>query len=225
MENKYYYAQKLSARRLRRCYEVAPPRVRRYLTAEIDYVLRYVGPEDSVLELGCGYGRVLERLAEKAGKVTGIDTSIDSLALAAQAGGDRPPHSLAAMDAENLAFVTGSFDVTVCIQNGISAFKVDRRRLVEEAARVTRRGGRVLFSSYAARFWEDRLSWFRVQAEHGLLGEIDEESTGNGVIVCKDGFRAETVGEGEFRSLAAGVGSEVDIIEVDGSSLFCVIAV
>ena len=225
MENEHYYTTKLSARRLRRCYDVAPPRVRQYLEAEIEYVLRHVGPEDSVLELGCGYGRVLERLAGRAAEAAGIDSSIESLVFALEGGGGRPFYHLAAMDAGNLAFSAGSFDVVVCVQNGISAFKVDRRRLVEEAVRVTRGGGTVLFSSYAESFWEDRLHWFREQAGHGLLGEIDEGLTGNGIIVCKDGFRAETVGEDEFRALAGGMGRDVRIVEVDGSSLFCVIEV
>jgi len=34
-----YYSQKLSADHLRRCYEIAPLRVKRYLEAEIEFVL------------------------------------------------------------------------------------------------------------------------------------------------------------------------------------------
>jgi hypothetical protein len=50
----------------------------------------------------------------------------------------------------------------------------------------------VLFSSYSPRFWDPRLEGCRIQAEHGVVGEIDEDATGNGVIVCKDGFTAAT---------------------------------
>lgn len=225
MRDDGYYKEKLSAERLRRCYDVAPPRVQQYLEAEIDYVLRHVRRSDSVLELGCGYGRVLERLAGRAARVTGIDSSIESLGFARAVYGGGVSYHLAAMDAGNLGFAVGVVDVTACIQNGISAFKVDRRRLVEEAARVTRPGGKVLFSSYAEKFWEDRLEWFRLQSEHGLLGEIDDAATGDGVIVCKDGFRAETVSKNEFLSLTDGIGTNVSITEVDGSSLFCLITV
>jgi 2-polyprenyl-6-hydroxyphenyl methylase/3-demethylubiquinone-9 3-methyltransferase len=225
MRDDGYYKEKLSAARLRRCYDVAPPRVRQYLEAEIGYVLRHVYPADSVLELGCGYGRVLECLAGRAAVVTGIDSSIESLDLARGTTGVGPRCLLAAMDAGSLGFAAGVFDVVACIQNGISAFKVDRHRLIEEAVRVTRPGGKVLFSSYAEGFWEDRLEWFRIQSEHGLLGEIDEDATGNGVIACKDGFRAETVGKDEFLLLTRGIDKNVVIDEVDGSSLFCLITV
>lgn len=57
------YDENLSAERLRRCYEVASSRVWQYLEDEIEHVLTYVEPSCAVLELGCGYGRVLERLA------------------------------------------------------------------------------------------------------------------------------------------------------------------
>jgi 2-polyprenyl-6-hydroxyphenyl methylase/3-demethylubiquinone-9 3-methyltransferase len=125
------------------------------------------------------------------------------------------------MDAVSMAFADRSFDLTICIQNGISAFHVDREKLFAEAVRVTRRGGSVLFSSYAESFWDDRLEWFEVQAAHGLVGEIDRGATGSGVIVCKDGFRATTVSGDDFRALAARLGLTPTIAEVDRSSLFC----
>jgi cyclopropane fatty-acyl-phospholipid synthase-like methyltransferase len=52
-----YYAEKLSAKRLQRCYEIASPRVQQYLEAEIEHVIGHLKPTDTVLELGCGYGR------------------------------------------------------------------------------------------------------------------------------------------------------------------------
>jgi ubiquinone/menaquinone biosynthesis C-methylase UbiE len=61
-----YYSEHVSAGRLRRCYELAPPRVRRYLDAEIEHVAGRIRPGDAVLELGCGYGRVMEKLAATA---------------------------------------------------------------------------------------------------------------------------------------------------------------
>jgi 2-polyprenyl-6-hydroxyphenyl methylase/3-demethylubiquinone-9 3-methyltransferase len=65
------------------------------------------------------------------------------------------------------------------------------------------------------------LRWFEIQAAHGLIGEIDHTATGNGVIVCKDGFRATTVGAEEFSRLAGELGVTARIEEVAGSSVFC----
>ena len=216
-----YYAEKLAASRLKQCYDLGSARVRQYLEAEVQHVLSHLRPRDLVLDLGCGYGRVMPALAEKARWVVGIDNSVASLALAREYLKDVPNTLLIEMDASRLQFVDGTFDLTICIQNGISAFHTDQRRLIAEAVRVTAPGGTVLFSGYAEAFWDHRLEWFRRQADAGLLGEIDFQQTGNGVIVCKDGFKATTVSAAEFSALAAGLNVSVNLVEVDQSSLFC----
>jgi len=216
-----YYTQKLAAERLRQVYEIAPTRVQQYFEAEIEFALSKIKATDTVLELGCGYGRVLQKLSQKAKELFGIDTSIGSLCLAQDFLCDTNSVHLFSMNAIQLGFRDQQFDIVLCIQNGISAFQVDQRKLIREAIRVTRSGGIVLFSSYSEQFWEERLYWFRLQAEHGMVGEIDEEETGNGVIVCKDGFRATTIGASDFLNLTSGLGVEPIIKEVDGSILFC----
>jgi ubiquinone/menaquinone biosynthesis C-methylase UbiE len=195
--------------------------VRQYLDAEIRFVLDRLEPGDAVLELGCGYGRVALELTKVAGHVVGIDTSVESLTLAAKMAEAGSTCEFAEMDALDLQFPDEEFDAVVCIQNGICAFGVDPLRLLAEALRVTRPGGRALFSSYSDRFWKHRLRWFELQAERGLVGEIDRGATGDGVIVCKDGFRAGAMSPEGFESLCARAGIVPTITEVDGSSVFC----
>ncbi len=106
------------------------------------------------------------------------------------------------MNANSLGLADNVCDVVLCIQNGISAFHVDQSTLLREVRRVTRSGGKILLSSYSEQFWSHRLEWFRLQAAHGLIGEIDEKATGGGVIVGKDGFHAATVTPEAFYALA-----------------------
>jgi len=220
-----YYEEKLSAERLKKAYAIAPPRIRQYLEAEVSYVLSHISPGDLILDLGCGYGRVMPRLARRAGRVIGIDNSWPSLLMARHKLARQSRTLLAAMDAVHLGFRARVFDVVACIQNGISAFHVDRRALITESLRVTSEGGKVLFSTYSEKFWEHRLDWFERQSAAGLLGEIDYEQTRDGVIVCKDGFCAATVSADELRELAADLKATPSIEEVDGSSLFLVLQV
>lgn len=220
-----YYSTILSAGRLKSCYDLAPPSVQRYLTSEIAFVRQRSDGVHRALELGCGYGRVLRELAGSAPTLLGIDTSFASVLMAREYLGGVEGVTVALMDAVSLGFPNGSFDLVCCVQNGISAFHVDQRALVREAVRVTRTGGTVLFSSYAEEFWEDRLEWFRIQARHGLVGEIDEAATGAGVIVTTDGFSATTVSAEQFRDLTHGLGSSTTIRTVAGSSVFCEITV
>jgi len=220
-----YYTEKLAAERLRTCYDLAPPRTRAYLEAEIEFVLRRTMPSMVALELGCGYGRVLERLLPAVQVAFGIDTSLPSLRMALEFMRGKPSLRLACMDAMYMGFRDRIFDLTLCVQNGICAFAVDQQQLFREALRVTRSGGLVLFSSYSAQFWQHRLQWLEIQSAHHLIGEIDHQATGNGVIVCKDGFRATTADRTTFEKLAAGLSVTPRITEADGSSLFCEIVV
>lgn len=219
-----YYSEKLAANRLKRVYEIATPRIRQYLAAEIDYVTKRIRSCHWVLDLGCGYGRVLNDLAKCCDCVVGIDTSIASL----QEARDLTTATsirLAQMDATALGFQDRAFDAVICIQNGISAFNIDPRQLARECIRVTAIGGIILLSSYSDKIWEARLEWFRLQANAGLLGDVDERATGDGVIVCKDGFRASTFGRTAFESLVREIGVECRIVEIDQSSIFCEIEV
>ncbi len=220
-----YYASKLSAEKLKKCYDVATARVVEYLEAEITHVLTHIEKADNVLELGCGYGRVLDRLVQAAQFVVGIDTSISSLELAKVLYQIKSKCHVFQMDAATLGFQDNTFSKTICIQNGISAFKTDPRKLMMESVRVTKKGGTCLFSSYSDAFWDHRLEWFVIQSREGLLGEIDWNETKKGIIVCKDGFKSTTFRKDDFLTLTSSLELEAEIVEVDQSSVFCEINV
>ncbi|MGY5873084.1 MAG: class I SAM-dependent methyltransferase [Candidatus Thorarchaeota archaeon] len=220
-----YYTEQLSSNNLKRCYDIAPPRVNQYFEAEMNYVLEHLEKPDTVIELGCGYGRVLKQLDTHSSNVIGIDTSSESLMLAAAYLIDSPRIHLVQSTAEFIALPSQSVDKVVCIQNGISAFKIDPKHLIRESVRITRKGGKCLFSSYSDKFWEPRLEWFKMQADEDLLGEIDWEKTSDGVIVCKDGFTATTFRPEDFANLTSQLNLQAEVIEIDESSVFCVISV
>lgn len=127
------------------------------------------------------------------------------------------------MDATSLGFADETFDLVFCVQNGICAFNVDQQQLLTESMRVTKHGGRVIFSTYSDKIWATRVEWFERQARAGLLGELDYERTINGRIVCKDGFSSGRLTQEDFERLSEGIAGAVTITEVDSSSLFCII--
>ena len=221
---KGYYKERLASSRLQQVYELATPRIRQYLKAELDYALTQLNQDDLVLDLGCGYGRQFPDLCNKAGFVVGIDSSAESLALGSAYLKEISNYLLIQMSARKLLFPDESFDVVLCLQNGLSAFHVDKYKLIVEAIRVTKRGGMILFTSYSEKIWKERLKWFQLQSEAGLLGPIDDEKTVNGNIVCTDGFTASTVDEEKFMKLTRGISNICfSVVEVDESSLFFVI--
>lgn len=215
-----YYEDHLAGECLVHCYDEAPPRVRQYLEGEIRFARGRVRPGDRLLELGCGYGRVTLRLAQVATLAIGIDSAHASVRLARRLGQTvRNAHFLT-MDALALAFPDGCFDLVVCVQNGICAFAVDQEALVREAARAVAPTGRLLFSTYTEAFWPHRLEWFERQAAAGLVGEIDRDATGDGVIACRDGFRVGLLRPTEGRTLFGRLGLDSTVTEVGGSAVF-----
>ena len=127
------------------------------------------------------------------------------------------------MNANSLTFEDNFFDVVIVIQNGISAFKIHPQKLIKECFRVTKKGGKILLSSYSDKIWNARLEWFIRQSNEGLLGEIDFDKTKQGVIMCKDGFEARTYTEKDFSVLISELDLNATVNEVDDSSIFCTI--
>ncbi len=216
-----YYKENLSARKLKECYDIAPPRIKQYLDAEVQYIISRLNNSYKVLELGCGYGRVIFQLAPFADTLVGIDISPENIAYAEELHKESFNCESFVMDATDLVFPDNEFDVVICNQNGICAFNVDQVKLVREALRVTRKGGLVIFSSYSDKIWPHRLEWFKAQSAAGLLGELDLKESRNGIIVCKDGFRAGSMNRQRFADLCNQLGVDYKIAEIDESCIFC----
>jgi SAM-dependent methyltransferase len=104
-----------------------------------------VGPGTAVLDVGCGSGLTLVLAAERGAVTSGADISPGLLGIAR----DRLPHAdLREADMESLPFGDGAFDAVT----GVNAFQFagNPRQALGEAARVTRPGGRVVASLFAA---------------------------------------------------------------------------
>jgi len=221
-ENRNYYAQNLNSQKLFQVYDTKIPRIRQYLDKEIDFIRKRLHGSENVLEIGAGYGRILKELSLHAKSFVGIDISEGSIEFGKEYLKEFPNVQLEVKDAHRLSFVD-TFDVVLCLQNGLSALKGEPLELIKISIRAIPKGGRAYFSTYSAKFWQHRLAWFREQVDKGLLGELDEEQAKDGVIVCKDGFRAVTFTENDFVKFGEASGCRYEIREVDESSLFLII--
>lgn len=94
-----------------------------------------------VLELGCGTGLLLSRLAEVAAEAIGIDLSEQMAGRARAKGLDVRVANLT-----SLPFADARFDLTYSFK--VLAHVADPARAIAEAARVTRPGGHVVFDLY-----------------------------------------------------------------------------
>lgn len=216
-----YYAESLNSQKLFQVYNTAISRIRQYFEAEIDFVRRQLTGRERVLEVGAGYGRIVRALAPSCASILGMDISPDSVILGKEYLKDFPNADMVEMDVHHMHF-DQSFDVTLCLQNALSAMRADDQ-VIQNILGLLSPGGTAFFSTYSANFWAWRIAWFQEQADKGLLGELDLEKTKDGVIVCKDGFRATTQTPEEYEAIGRASGLPYEVTEVDGSSLFLVI--
>jgi ubiquinone/menaquinone biosynthesis C-methylase UbiE len=107
---------------------------------ESDYVRRF-GEGKKVLEVGCGTGLVLQRIAEFAAEAQGIDLSPGMLERAKARG-----LSVREGSATALPYPEASFDVTCSFK--VLAHIPDIETALSEMARVTRPGGYILAEFY-----------------------------------------------------------------------------
>lgn len=107
---------------------------------EASYVARFGSGRD-VLEVGCGTGLVLSRIASFARAAKGVDLSPGMLELAKQRGLDVVEGSATA-----LPFPADSFDVTCSFK--VLAHVPGIEQALAEMARVTRPGGVILAEFY-----------------------------------------------------------------------------
>ncbi|MFW5967233.1 MAG: class I SAM-dependent methyltransferase [Persicimonas sp.] len=107
---------------------------------EADLLADYVD-DKRVLEVGCGTGLILDRVAARAEHAVGIDISKGMLDRAAARGLEVAQADLTAMP-----FADESFDVVYSFKVLAHIKEIDRA--LEEMSRVTRRGGYLLLEFY-----------------------------------------------------------------------------
>jgi SAM-dependent methyltransferase len=108
-----------------------------------------VTPQDSVLEIGCGTGRIGIKLAPRCGHWTGADVSQNMLRHARETLRDQPNVSFAHLNGVDLLGIADrSMDVVYCSGVFMHLDEWDRFRYIVEARRVLKPGGRIYFDNF-----------------------------------------------------------------------------
>jgi ubiquinone/menaquinone biosynthesis C-methylase UbiE len=102
-----------------------------------------LSPGRRALELGCGTGVFLERVAPSGAAIVGLDLSADLLAKARGRLAAAPNVVLHRGDAENLPYPDATFDA---VYGSSVLHHLDLDRALHEALRVLRPGGRCAFT-------------------------------------------------------------------------------
>ena len=190
-----------------RCQQLATPRILALMQAEADFLRATPETEESVLDIGCGSGRILEALAGRARVLAGIDLVYANL------GHSRrrlPGHGLLLLqgDALRMPFPDAAFAVSTVMINTLGNFGDAQVPLLAEMRRVSRI---VIAGCYSTAAAAAQREWYAVMHAHGYLGTVDEARSTPYLCVTTDGYHSQRFDEARLTGLfaAAGMGAEV----------------
>ncbi len=171
------------------------------------------GPDDAVLDIGCGSGGPSLALIERLGcRLTGLDAETAAIAHAQTATATRGlagRANFAVFDCnERLAFSDGSFDAVLCI-DAISHLR-DRFGTLVEWARLLRPGGRLVFTDSVVLTGAVAKTDLDVRAAVGVflfvppgLNEQAIEAAGLSLLSCDDRTAATAEIAGRWQAVRA----------------------
>ncbi|MBX3411726.1 MAG: methyltransferase domain-containing protein [Pirellulales bacterium] len=171
MEETLFEAVRQEYRQLAPSYD---QRWRSYLARTAEETLAHLDPlpQARVLDVGCGTGYVLAKLAEREPTIraVGIDPSAEMLHLARQR--DLPQASFLEGVAENIPLADASVDTV--LSTSAFHFWYDPNRGLQEIRRVLRPGGQLVLTDWCDDFLTCRLGtwWLRIigRPQNAVLG-------------------------------------------------------
>ena len=133
-----------------------------------------------ILDVGCGFGRILELLKDR-GEVYGIDIDRYQVELARSNG-----LNAIVADARDNPFPNEYFDYVLIVNNTLGNIQLGKIRVLKEAYRVLKRGGTGIISVYndTPETLEHRLNSYRA---YGL----DCKVVGGFIVKCSGGLYSE----------------------------------
>lgn len=133
---------------------------RAYLWPELKKFGQYVQDGDTVLDLGCGNGRLCELFKEKSVKYIGLDSSPKLIEIAKK---KYPGFSFQVADARDLPFEKDTFDTcfSIALLHHIPSEEL-RLEVLSETRRVLRPGGTLIvtcWNLYQINYWNSLIKY------------------------------------------------------------------
>jgi SAM-dependent methyltransferase len=170
---------------------------------QVDFVVEWLGlgPDARVLDLACGHGRHAVELARRGLRVTGLDISEPSLAIARErAAAQSVELELVAGDMRELPW-RDEFDAVLNMWTAFGYFadEADDARVLAAVRRALRPGGSLLLDTlnvfWLARGWQahgwQELDDGRLMIEDRAYDHLAGRSTAAWTVVASDGSRTE----------------------------------
>jgi ubiquinone/menaquinone biosynthesis C-methylase UbiE len=176
----------------------APQEIDEFISEEEDFVRRAAW-KGKVLEVGCGYGRLIKIISQKAKHVVGIDFSYAQLNKARIFLKGLSNVSLLHMDAHKLRFTEGEFDFVVCLNASLGNMPGVEVEVIREMKRVVRVGGEITVTVLAENSKPAQI------ANYTRLG-LKIAEIGKNFIITEEGLYSRRFSENDLVKLFTEVG-------------------
>lgn len=181
--------------------------IREFLNGEIEFISKHIKPNSSILEIGCGYGRLLKIMAKKSKRLVGIDFSNRMIELSKKNLEGEENVDIQLMEADELAFNDGSFDYVVCLDNSFGNMPKIELDVLKEMKRVCKNGGEIIISVFS----ENAKDIQKENYERIRLTNIQDDGT---AFHTAEGFYSRRFTKEELKSLFDDIGLEAEIIKI-----------
>ena len=135
------------------------PGIKEFFYKENEVLIRGLEPNKKVLDVGCGLGTHLLLMHKFCNNLFGVDFSEAVLKYTRKRLEGISNIQIHNMNARHMNFESNTFDQTSCMDATIGNFE-DEIQVLKEMARVTKKGGRVIFSVFNLLSIKERLIFY-----------------------------------------------------------------
>lgn len=176
-----------------------PEQTQEFLDNEDKWIEKYPWSGKDILEIGCGYGRLTEKIAPLTKNIIGIDFSVPLVYESKKLLVGFPNTSLFIMDAARLGFAENVFDSVVCLNASFSNMPNIETIVIKEMKRVCKIGGEVIISVLSEKAENDQLEKYHQAGLHVISNQ-------DNLIITKEGLHSKRFSKNDLHKLLLKIG-------------------
>ena len=189
-------------------------KIKDWFQKEIAYLKKNIKPNSKILDIGCGFGRHIELIADFSKEVIGIDNNSGMIKKAKNRLSNFKNVKLFVQNAQKLEFKKDYFDYVICFTNTFGNFPDIKENVLKEMKRVCKKDGQIIISVYNDNVLKMRKKNYEKVGLH--ITEIK-----NGIIYTEEGLISEQFSKSQLKKLFDKLRLKSKILELNAISFLC----